>query len=114
MSAEQLVTYLTWIVYLLILFLVARQAIRHPRRTNIDIALFFLVPGGIIGIGIAAAILSVGANPLLNAINGTLALSLAYLLVRLVDDFAKVPVVVKWTAAVGWVSLSAGLFIWAP
>ncbi len=41
MSAQDLVRDLTWIVYLLIFLYTGWEAFREPRRTTVDIALFF-------------------------------------------------------------------------
>jgi signal transduction histidine kinase len=114
MTAEQLVTYVTWTVYVLIFLAVTAKVVRRPTRTNVDIALFFAATALVI-------VLSVAALPVLhlfvptritNAISGTLILSLSYLLIRLLDDFTEVPSYLVRLAGVAWLLLSASLFVW--
>jgi signal transduction histidine kinase len=91
MSADQLVQYLSWTVFVLIFVSTTVRAARHPQRANIDIALFFSVPMIIIVIAIGATLGLVLAGPLPNAIITSLLLAMGYLLLRLVDDFARMP-----------------------
>jgi signal transduction histidine kinase len=114
MSAEEFVTYLTWAVYVLIFLAVAARAIRRPERTNIDIALFFAATTIVIALSAAAlpAVRLIASTPFIDAVNGTLVLGLAYLLIRLLDDFAEIPRYLVHVAGVGWLVLSAGLFLW--
>src|SRR5215217_1226836 len=91
MSAEQLIQYLSWTLFLLICVSVTLQAVRAPRRVTIDIALFFIIPAIIISFSIEAILGLVYPGPLLNSINTILLLAMAYMLVRLVDDFSAVP-----------------------
>src|SRR5687768_3754203 len=90
MSADQLIQYLSWTVFVLIFVSTVVRAFRSPQRATIDIALFFSVPMAVIVIGIAAAIGLVQAGPVPNAINTSLLLAMGYTLLRLVDDFAVV------------------------
>ncbi|HEX8681973.1 MAG TPA: ATP-binding protein [Ardenticatenaceae bacterium] len=114
MSAEEFVTYLTWVVYVLIFLAVAARAIRRPERTNIDIALFFAATTIVIALSAAAlpAIHLITSTRLIAAVNGTLILGLAYLLIRLLDDFAEIPRYLVYVAGAGWLVLSLGLFLW--
>ncbi|MDQ6694218.1 MAG: ATP-binding protein [Chloroflexota bacterium] len=91
MSADQLVQYLSWAIYTLIFVSVAIIAVRRPLRTNIDIALFFLMPALIIAVSLATTIGLLTRSGLLTAFTVALLLGLAYMLLRLVDDFAHVP-----------------------
>jgi signal transduction histidine kinase len=100
MSAEQLIQYLSWALYLLVCASVTIQAVRAPRRVTIDIALLFIIPAIIIAIGAAATFGLVRQGSLTNAINTILLLGMGYLLLRLVDDFSNVP---------GWLMRGAGL-----
>src|SRR4051794_15638175 len=91
MTAVQLVQYLTWLVYIAIFLVGTIEAFRTPRRTNIDIALLFAVPAVIIADTILTSIGVLHASIISNNINGTLILSISYILLRLVSDFAVVP-----------------------
>jgi signal transduction histidine kinase len=90
MSADQLIQYLTSAVFFLIFVITVVQAVRHPRRANVDIALLFSGPALIIAIGLAAASGLVRPGPLPNAVNTSLILAMGHLLLRLVDDFTEV------------------------
>ncbi|MBA3944619.1 MAG: GAF domain-containing protein [Herpetosiphonaceae bacterium] len=114
MSAETLLQYLNWLVFLVIFASTLLQAIRRPLPANIDIALLFGVPALVILIGLLSLI---GSSPMpawLNAVSGSLILSISYLLLRLVDDFATVPVALLASAPVLLVALCVPLFVVAP
>jgi signal transduction histidine kinase len=91
MSADDLIKYLAWFVYVVIFVQTTATAIRRPLRTNIDIALFFTVSTVIIALsaGVAVGLLPQD-SPLIGLVNSALLLSLAYMSMRLVDDFAEV------------------------
>ena len=114
MSAQVLVRDLTWIVYLLIFLYVGRESLREPRRTTIDIALFFGLIAFVIILSVLSEIGFFPDNTLLGAIIGTLVLSVSYVLLRLVDDFARVPP--RWLALAGVVvaALCLGFFVFTP
>ncbi|MEP7191109.1 MAG: hypothetical protein ABI901_18105, partial [Roseiflexaceae bacterium] len=78
MSAEQLIQYLSWALFLLVCASVMLQALRTPRRVTIDIALFFLIPALIIVISLEAVFGLVQPGPLLSAISTVLILAMAY------------------------------------
>src|SRR5437667_8988889 len=117
MSADELIQYLSWTVYVLLFVSVMIKAIRRPVRTNIDIALLFALPALLIIFTLATrlGLLPSAANNqsayaannrLLIAIVIGLLLALPYMLLRLVDDFADVP---TWLVRTSEVAL--GLFI---
>src|SRR5690349_4123971 len=101
MSAEQLIQYLSWALFLLICVSVTLQAIRMPRRVTIDIALFFIIPALIISLSIEIIVGLILPGPVLNAINTILLLAMTYMLLRLVDDFADVPAWLMRGALIG-------------
>src|SRR4051794_25523224 len=91
MSADRLIQYLSWAVFVLIFLIVGVQAIRRPRRATIDIALLFCVTPLVIAISVAitlglAALVSVAMYLIIACI-----LAIPYLLLRLLDDLAVVP-----------------------
>jgi signal transduction histidine kinase len=113
MSADQFLQFTTQAVFLFIFVVVGVRAIRHPRRITIDIALFF-----------AALALIIAVNWLTNLIGSPLAwpvnlfpsifvMTLPYLLLRLLDDFAEVPVFVLRAAEVG-LALSVLVILLTP
>jgi signal transduction histidine kinase len=91
MSADELVQYLSWLVFGLLFGITVVRAVRRPRRVHFDIALLFSIPAVVILLGLLALAGFVQAGPIPNAINTSLLLALGYLLVRLGDDFAHVP-----------------------
>jgi signal transduction histidine kinase len=110
MSAEQLIQYLSWALFLLVCVSVTLQAVRTPRRVTIDIALFFIIPAVIILIGIEAVLGLVQPGSLINAINTVLILAMAYMLLRLVDDFSDVPAWLMYGALIVLVLFAAAAF----
>jgi signal transduction histidine kinase len=114
MTADQLFQYLSWAFYILIFAVALVRAIRQPRRVNVDIALFFGAAALIIAIGTAGMLGFVQAGPIPNAINGTLLLSMGYLLARLVDDFAIVPAWLTRGAAALLILFAVLLFALPP
>ncbi|MFL5803512.1 MAG: ATP-binding protein [Roseiflexaceae bacterium] len=114
MSADQLVQYLSWTVFVLIFVSTAMRAARHPQRANIDIALFFSVPMAIIAIGIVAVFGLVHAGPLIDAVNTSLILAMGYMLLRIVDDFAIVPAWLMRGVGAVLAILVAGAFVFQP
>lgn len=114
MSADMFVTYLTWGFYLLVFVVTLARALRQPRRANVDIALFFSVTTIVIVLGVLGNLGILHPSPVMNAINGSLLLSLSYLLLRLVEDFASPPSWLVPAAGAGWLLLSAGLFFYPP
>ena len=111
MSAEQLIQYLSWALFLLVCVSVTLQAVRAPRRVAIDIALFFIIPAVIISLSIEAILGLIYPGPLLDSITTILFLTMAYMLLRLVDDFSNVPGWLMSGAAIGLALLSVGAFV---
>lgn len=114
MSADVLIRDLTWLFYFFVFVYVSWQALGEPRRANIDIVIFF----GLTALVIVSSVLSelgmLLAGPLLSALNGTFVLSLSYVLVRLVDDFATVPRWLLRLAVALLIPLCSSLFVFAP
>src|SRR5690606_25842583 len=114
MSAADLIQYLTWLVYLAIFVVALSQAIVHPRRTNIDIALLFGILAFIIADSLLADLGLYTLPPALALRNGALILAMAYVLLRLVDDFTNVPKIFMHTMSVCLVFACAGLLLPQP
>ncbi|HMA33703.1 MAG TPA: GAF domain-containing protein, partial [Chloroflexia bacterium] len=105
MTANQLIQYLSWIIYVAIFASAAVHAVRHPLRANTDIALLFSVPMLIIVVAVAQQLTLVPAQGVVSAVSFALLLAIGYMLLRLVDDFSEVP---PWLMRLAEVSL-AGL-----
>jgi len=91
MTLDQFSQYLSWGLYILIFAITTVKAVRRPTRANIDVALFFLVFALIIGLSLARQFNLIPAGPVYTGINVFLYLSLAYMPLRLVYDFAVTP-----------------------
>ncbi len=110
MTALELVSLLTQAIFVLIFLLVLWGFLRRPTRTSVDIALFFgAISVAIVESRIASTFLLQQAE-LITDIVALLIIAMPYLLLRLVDDFSDVPLVVKRLAEVG-LFLSAVAFI---
>ncbi len=100
MTALQLVELVTQGMYVLIFLAVAVQTLRSPTRARIDMALFFGATALIVVQQIAAG-LGEARPELIDDLIGAAGMSLPYLLLRLVDDFSRVPVLLKRAAEAG-------------
>lgn len=86
MTANTLVLYLNWSVFLVLFVRVLAEAIRRPWRVNIDVALLFGVPAASALFGLARTLGALPANIPVGRISLALLLLIATLLFRLVDD----------------------------
>ena len=113
-SANDLLSFLTQALFVLVFLVVVAKAVRQPRRATIDTALLFGVASLHVADGWAAPLLHLRTSPLLVATSSGLIMALPYLLVRLVDDFAHVPRPVLYGALVGLGIAVASFFIVPP
>jgi signal transduction histidine kinase len=114
MTVDQLITYLSWGIYVLIFVSVAIRAVRRPLRANIDILLLFGLPTLVIILTILLGLGLLPPAPPLMVLLGSLLLGMGYLSVRLVDDFAQVPRWLLRAAAVALALLVILGFLLAP
>lgn len=91
MPLDQFITYLAWFLYILLFVITAVRAARRPLRSNIDIALLFLVTTLIIAFSTLEGLGLITTTHLVRAFTTSLLISLPYMLLRLVDDFSDVP-----------------------
>lgn len=114
MTANELIQYISWAVYVLIFLSTTVKAVRRPLRANIDIALFFLVPALII---LQTVLLELGIEstaPQFVALTVTLFPVLVYMLLRLVDDFSSVSPWIMRASEAALVVQVVATFIVAP
>lgn len=114
MSGDDLLSYMTWSVFVLLFALVARTALRRPLWANLNLVLLFAMPAAIIAIGVAAGLGLVEPGPIPNAVNAALLLALAYLMLRLVDDFVGAPRWLLWAGGALLALLGLGGFALPP
>ncbi len=114
MTAVEFIRYTTDALLLLIFVLVAARAIRRRTRTAFDAALFF----GALAFTVAEQLLNqavaLSPAPFWSALSGAAAMTLPFLLLRLVDDFAGVPRPAKSAALVGLIGSVIALFALMP
>jgi signal transduction histidine kinase len=107
MSADQFLTLFTQAVFVIVLAVMIRNAIRRPRRAQLDIALFFAAIVAELAIGDVETVFGLRGQPVLRAIALALIISLPYLLFRLVDDFTHQPAWLMRATALSWIVLVA-------
>jgi signal transduction histidine kinase len=113
-SADQLLQHLTNVLFVVIFLTVAARAVQRPTGANVDTALLFGALAAAILIGWIDAALGVTPPTWVSALTGSLAMSLPYLLLRLVDDFAGVPGWVLRLAEVGFAASVIALAVLQP
>jgi signal transduction histidine kinase len=113
-SGDQLLSYMTRAIFVFLFILVTINALRQPLWTNLNVVLLFAMPTAVILIGIAAQIGLIQPGPIPNAINAALVLAVAYMMLRLVDDFTAAPQWLLWAGGIGFVLLAIGGFVFAP
>ena len=110
MTAQDLVTYITWALYVVVFVVTLAQALRHPRKSTLDTALLFGAIGLISAESALARALNLPTSPRVDDLVGALLLALPYLLLRMVEDFSEVPRVVSAGAVLGLALSIVGLF----
>ena len=109
MTDDQFLTYASWALYLGVFVVVVLRALRLPTRAHLDMVLFFGASALIIVVGTVDSAMGL-TNPVwLNDVVSAALMALPYLLLRLVDDFAGVPVWVLRAAQAGLVLSVLGL-----
>ncbi len=110
LTADQLIVYLSWAVFVAIFGHVLWQLARFPRRANLNIVLLFSATTLVI---ISASLAHLGALPreLNGAISVSAILSLPYLLLRVLDDIVIVATPLR--RVVGALLAVAVLAVWA-
>jgi signal transduction histidine kinase len=91
-TADQLLTYLSWAIFVGIFGVVLVQAVRRPSRAHIDIALVFGAVVLVIVISIASLLSLVSPLGIAAYIASSLLLALPYLLIRLIDDITVISI----------------------
>jgi signal transduction histidine kinase len=91
MSAADLLTNASWVLYLALFLTTADRALRRRRRADLDIALFFGDAAVVIVVSGVAAAVGVKNTATVTQLTSVLVMLLPYLLLRLVADFGDVP-----------------------
>jgi hypothetical protein len=95
--------YLSWLLYLLIFGAVFVRTLRRPTPAHVDMTLFFGAVAVVIVLTTFTSKLHLASDPpwLGNDLVGVAAVSLGYLLLRLVRDFSQVPLLVMRSVEAG-------------
>ncbi|MEX2373804.1 MAG: ATP-binding protein [Dehalococcoidia bacterium] len=111
MTADELLSHVTQATFFLLFLILAVRAIRWPRRSNIDSAVFFLMIAVIVSISWINDALGTEPGRLVGAFTASLLVALPYPLLRLADDFTGVRPRIMRGAEV-WLALAvASLFL---
>jgi signal transduction histidine kinase len=92
MSGSQQIQALTWILYVVVFALVLVRTIRRPTPAHINMSLFFGAVSLLIALTVAFNLFVPGRPWWFAPIVGGVLMALPYLLLRLVGDFADVPI----------------------
>lgn len=110
MSAHQLITAVTWAVFVALFLATAAEAIRRPSRAHTNICLLFAAPMLIILVALAGALGLLPQGSLFVALLAVLQLVIPYLTLRVARDFASVPAWVPPLALALVAGLALGSF----
>ena len=113
MSANELIQYTSDVVFVLIFLVVLRRAIKRPRRSHIDAALFFGAAAAIVVESVMLKALAIQAPAWLGVVVVGLLLALPFLTLRLVNDLTGLPKLVLPSAFAGWI-IATTAFALAP
>lgn len=113
MKADELLQWITHVLFVLVFVAVSITAIQYRRRTHLNIALLFGFTTTVIAEARVVGVLGITPTPMLNAFNTSLVMTLPYLLLRLVDDFAGVSRPLMRLAEIGLALSVVGLFWFA-
>src|SRR5579859_3193983 len=90
MSGLDQLRYLSWLLYLFVFIAVLLRTIRRPTPAHVDMTLFFGAVALLIVATSPVSTLSAQTAWLASDVAGAMAMSLGYLLLRLVRDFSDV------------------------
>src|SRR5256885_1307785 len=110
MRADDLVQQLTNILFVLVFLVTGWKAVRRPLMANVDTALLFGAITLIVAESWITEALGIKAHGSAVAVVALLLMALPYLLLRLVDDFARVPFWVLRGAEAGLILTAVSLF----
>jgi signal transduction histidine kinase len=116
MTADQLITYLSWAIYLVLFVVVVVRAVRRPSRTSIDVAVLFGLPSLLVVLSVLGPtrLGLLGSGRVLTAVSVLALLGMMYMLLRLVDDFVGLPPGVLLVAGIALVMLAVAPLVFEP
>ena len=101
MSALDLLQGLSQIAWIAVAAVSLVRAVRRPSRSNVDIALFFAAIGSVLVYSRVVAAFALPSEPVAAFVAVVVLMAAPYLLLRLIRDFAGVPLVVRRAAEIG-------------
>jgi signal transduction histidine kinase len=116
MTADQLITYLSWAIYLVLFVSTAVQAARRFTRAAMDVAVLFSLPALLVVLNVLGpnGLGVLPRDPLLTSVQVVSLAGMVYMMLRLVDDFAWVPRGALLAAGIGLVVLAAASLVVPP
>jgi hypothetical protein len=109
-TALDLITFTTQAIFILIFLLVAVRTVRRPTPAHLDMTVFFGILAFVVTESRLAALLGVTVPEWFNDTLIAGILALPYVLVRLVDDFTRVPQWIKHGAELVLIALAIVLY----
>jgi len=110
MTALDLITLLSQAAYVVIFVLVAWRYLSSRTPANLDMALFFAILAFVVVYSRIAAAIGLTAPEWFTDALILSIVALPYVLLRLVDDFTRVPVMIKRAAELGVLAFAIALF----
>src|ERR1700756_2819646 len=110
MSALDLITLLSQAAYVLIFALVAWRYLRAPTPAHLDMTFFFAILAFVVVYSRIAAAFGLTAPEWFTDALIVSIVALPYVLLRLVDDFTRVPALLKRAAELGFLAFAIVLF----
>ena len=111
MTAIELISLLTQAIFVLVFVLVLAKTVRQPTPAHIDVTVFFGLATAIILESRIWALLGVTPPEWLGDIVLIALSALPYVLLRLVDDFTVVPLLIRRAAEAGLVLIAVAAFL---
>lgn len=111
MSADRLIQLVTEVPFVIILLVVLVEAARHRTRASIDVALFFGALAAIVVVSWVNDLADEPAGGGLTTATAIALMALPYLLLRIVHDFAGVPMVLRRLGEAGLVASAVLLIV---
>jgi signal transduction histidine kinase len=111
LTALELVTGLSQMIFVVIFVLVALRTVRNPTAPHVDMALFFFILAFVVTESRLSALL--GVSPPEWFVDSIIAgiVALPYVLVRLVDDFTHVPQALKHGAELALIAIAITIYV---
>ena len=106
MTAQEFLSFVSQAIFLALFVVATIRLARRPSWAALDTFLFFAMVAVILVAGDVATLLGFEGHPALNVVNWVGISAMAFVLLRLVDDFRPQPAWIMIFASVGWVAVA--------